>query len=81
MRILKFSTRSCGQCKLVSRQFKLAGIEYEEVMCEDHPDMAEQYGISHVPVVVRLNHKDEETLRLNNLQSIFNAIKDGSLTE
>lgn len=81
MRILKFSTRSCGQCKVVSRQLNLAGVEYKEVMCEDHPDMAEQYGINHVPVVIRLNDKDEETLRLNNLQSILNAIKDGSLTE
>lgn len=71
-RILKFGTSHCGMCKRVSDVFKKEGIEFEDIDCEERPDLAEVYHIRNVPVVIVLYDDDLEVL--SNYGEIINNL-------
>lgn len=68
-RILKFGTSHCGMCKRVSEVFKKEGIEFEDIDCEERPDLAATYHIRNVPVVIIL--EDDDMMVLSNYGEII----------
>lgn len=81
MKILKFSTPTCGQCRMVSKQMKLSGIRFEEVDCttDEGALAAGHFNISHVPCVLIINDDGTEHKRFANFPSILKALKAGEL--
>lgn len=79
MKLLKFSTPTCGQCRFVAQQLKKQGIAYEEIDCtDDHGSLtAGHYNISHVPTVLIVDDEGNATKRFNNLPAILGALKAG----
>lgn len=68
-RILKFGTSHCGMCKRVSDVFKKEGIEFDDIDCEERPDLAAAYHIRNVPVVIIL--EDDDMMVLSNYGEIM----------
>lgn len=43
------ATKACTHCPNLERELKDLGIPYEVLRVEDHPEVAEKYGIRHSP--------------------------------
>ena len=54
---------------MVSKLLNDASIQHEEISCEEHEDLVEQYHITHVPTVVVL-HSDNSIKILNNIAEV-----------
>lgn len=61
-------------CKRVSDVFKKEGIGFEEIDCEERPDLAEVYHIRNVPVVIVLYDNDMKVY--SNYGEIIKNIND-----
>lgn len=46
------ATKTCSHCPNLERELKDLGIDYEVLRVEDHPEVAEKYGIRHSPNLV-----------------------------
>lgn len=69
--IIKFSTPTCGQCKVIDKFFKDKGVEYTNIDCtlEENEDIVAEYHISHVPVVI-IREDDGSQKRFNNIAEV-----------
>ena len=54
-KLLLFKTRTCPNCKIAEKFLTDAGIAYEAVYAEDHPELAKQYGIMQAPTLVSID--------------------------
>lgn len=63
MKLLKLEKYNCAPCKMVESLLEDSGADYEKVNIEDNPDVAMQYGVMGVPVVILLD-EDEEVERV-----------------
>jgi len=83
MEILKFSTPSCGQCRLVAQAMDKNGIKYREIDCTTTEGclFSADYGITHVPTVIVLDVNGKERDRYNNLPAILKAITAGAFKD
>lgn len=79
MQILKFSTSHCGQCMVVTARLRQTNLRGTEVDCEQQPELAEKYGIRHVPVIIVLNDDGSVRDRYTNVPAIMKAISTGVL--
>jgi thioredoxin 1 len=71
MKLIKFYTTWCGPCKTQSmmlKQIDLTGVELIEVDAEADQQLANQYNIQSVPVMILLKH-DAEVVRFTGLTS------------
>lgn len=69
MRILKFYTKSCGQCKVVTNMLDNAGIQHEAIDCEENEELVKKYNIMHVPSVI-IESEDGGMKKLNNITDV-----------
>lgn len=64
MKILKFSQYNCAPCKavnpVVAEFVTRHNAEYEEINCEDEPEIAGKYNIMGVPVVIVIDNGTEK---------------------
>ena len=71
MKILKFYSNTCGPCKVLERNLKEAGIEYEDIDVMDpgiideldDVDLLEYYHIKAVPTLVIIDSQGNEIKR------------------
>lgn len=64
MKILKFGTCHCGQCKMQDKELlKVKDIPVEKIDAEDNEDLANQYNIMKVPTTLVLDDSGNELLR------------------
>ena len=47
-----FATATCPNCKIAASLLDKAGVVFEKVIANDHPDMAREYGIRQAPTLV-----------------------------
>lgn len=72
--ITKFSSAGCGKCKMLEPIFRRIAVEYKRdysisfIDCDvdAYPEKAEQYSITHVPVIV-IEYDGHEVDRVNDL--------------
>ncbi len=53
--IYLFATATCPNCKIAASLLDKAGVVFEKVIANDHPDMAREYGIRQAPTLVIVN--------------------------
>lgn len=72
MKVLKFYSNTCGPCKVLERNLKEAGIEYEDIdvmdpgiidELDDDVDLLEYYHIKAVPTLVIIDARGNEIKR------------------
>lgn len=62
-RLLKFSSKSCQPCKMLSQKLAVLGVPYTEVDIEEHSSMVESYHLLGVPTLVKVDNFGEEVDR------------------
>ena len=60
MKILKFYSPCCGQCKVVAKEFKDHPIDapVKDINVVENPEIAEKYNVISLPTILLLNDKD-----------------------
>ena len=61
MKILKFYSPCCGQCKVVTKEFKDHPIDasVEDINVVESPEVADEYNVKGLPTILLLNDKEE----------------------
>ena len=61
MKILKFYSPCCGQCKVVAKEFKDHPIDVpiEDINVMENPEVADKYNVKGLPTILLLNDKEE----------------------
>lgn len=61
MKVLKFYSPCCGQCKVVVKEFKDHPIDIpvDNINIEESPEIADKYNVRSLPTVLLLNDKEE----------------------
>lgn len=60
MKILKFYTTYCSQCKQQDRLLKdFTDVEIVPVDCDENEELTDKYGVRGLPTLVILNDKEE----------------------
>lgn len=61
MKILKFYSPCCGQCKVVAKEFKDHPIDapIENINVMENPKVADKYNVKGLPTIILLNDKEE----------------------
>jgi thiol-disulfide isomerase/thioredoxin len=76
MKILKFYTKQCGQCRLQSKILEgLEGIEIEPIDCTENEELVEKYGIVSLPVLIILDDNDNIIKRFDGITQLDNIKK------
>ena len=52
---------TCPNCKVAEQLLQKAGVAYEKVIAEEHPDMCRQYGIKGAPTLVITDGENFQT--------------------
>lgn len=64
MRLLKLEQHNCNPCVMVSNYLDSSGVDYDSINIEDNPEVAMEYGVMGVPVVILLDDQDQEVERV-----------------
>ena len=58
---MKFYSPCCGQCKVVTMEFKKnpINVPIEDINIIDNPEIAEKYNVISLPTILLLNDKEE----------------------
>ena len=61
MKILKFYSSCCGQCKVVAKEFKDHPIDapVKDINVMENPEVADKYNVKGLPTILLLNDKEE----------------------
>ena len=61
MKILKFYSPCCGQCKVVAKEFNDHPIDapVEDIDVMENPEVADKYNVKGLPTILLLNDKEE----------------------
>ena len=61
MKILKFYSPCCGQCKVVAKEFKDHPIDasVEDINVMESPEAVDKYNVKSLPTILLLNDEDE----------------------
>ena len=61
MKVIKFYSPCCGQCRVVAREFKdnPINVPIENINVVEEPEIADKYNIKGLPTILLLNDKEE----------------------
>ena len=51
-RVILFATPTCPNCRMAAAMLDKAGVSYEKLIAEEHPDLVAKYGIKQAPTLV-----------------------------
>ena len=49
-----FATRTCPNCRQAERLLQQAGLPYQKVLAEEHPELTTRYGVRQAPTLVAI---------------------------
>ena len=61
MKVMKFYSPCCGQCKVVAKEFKDHPIDapVKDINVMENPEVADKYNVKGLPTILLLNDEDE----------------------
>ena len=61
MKVMKFYSPCCGQCRVVAREFKdnPINVPIENINVVEEPEIADKYNVKGLPTILLLNDKEE----------------------
>ena len=61
MKVIKFYSPCCGQCRVVAREFKdnPINVPIEDINVVEEPEIADKYNVKGLPTILLLNDKEE----------------------
>lgn len=72
MKIFKFFSPTCGPCKVLDRNLKEAGIQYESIDVTDdaNEELITKYGITSVPILLYVGDNGETILKYRGIMTV-----------
>lgn len=72
MKIFKFFSPTCGPCKVLDRNLKEAGIQYESIDVTDdaNEELITKYGITSVPILLYVGNNGETILKYRGIMTV-----------
>lgn len=70
MKILKFYTQSCSQCKQQSKILESLDLEIAEIDCDENEKLVSKYSIRSVPTLVILDSENNVVKKFIGLTTI-----------
>ena len=67
--VMLFTTKTCPNCVQAKRLLEEAGIRYEQVLAEDHPDMVRELGIRQAPTLVLNNDRNQKKIGVGAIRN------------
>ncbi|MBR0437830.1 MAG: ribonucleoside triphosphate reductase [Clostridia bacterium] len=67
--VMLFTTKTCPNCAQAKRLLEEAGIRYEQVLAEDHPDMVRELGIRQAPTLVLNNDRNQKKIGVGAIRN------------
>ena len=69
MKVMKFYSPCCGQCRVVAREFKdnPINVPIEDINVVEEPEIADKYNVKGLPTILLLNAKEECDKYLDNI--------------
>ena len=68
--IILFASATCPNCKMAAMFLDKAGIEYKKLLAEDHPDLANKYGVTQAPTLIVIDGDNaEKIVNLSNIRA------------
>lgn len=52
--LLLFTTQTCPNCRQAERLLQQAGLPYQKVLAEEHPELTTRYGVRQAPTLVAI---------------------------
>lgn len=76
MKLLKFTSPTCGMCRVLTQKMNAAKISYEsvDVSTDEGMHTAERYGVSHLPVVLLIDDDGRVMERYNTMADILRGV-------
>ncbi|MBQ9793778.1 MAG: ribonucleoside triphosphate reductase [Clostridia bacterium] len=72
--VLLFTTATCPNCKIACTLLDKAGVSYEKLLANEHPDLVEQYGIKQAPTLVVIqNGEISKHIGVSDIKKMLNA--------
>ena len=72
--VLLFTTATCPNCKIACTLLDKAGVSYEKLLANEHPDLVEQYGIKQAPTLVVIqNGEVSKHIGVSDIKKMLNA--------
>ena len=69
-KVILFATPTCPNCKAAANFLDKAGIPYEKLMANEHPDLVNEYGVRQAPTLVTISgDKTEKIVNLSNIKA------------
>ena len=61
MKVIKFYSPCCGQCRVVAREFKdnPINVPIENINVVEEPEIVDKYNVKGLPTILLLNDKEE----------------------
>lgn len=61
MKVMKFYSPCCGQCRVVAREFKdnPINVPIENINVVEEPEIADKYNVKDLPTILLLSDKEE----------------------
>ncbi len=74
-KVILFATSTCPNCKMAVHFLKKAGIEFEEVFANDHPELAKKFDVKQAPTLVVISgNKIEKITNLSNIRAFTEQV-------
>lgn len=64
MKILKFYTETCMNCKMLGKVLDKMNVNVEDINANENLTLVDKYNICTTPTLVFLNEKDEEVSKI-----------------
>jgi thiol-disulfide isomerase/thioredoxin len=77
MKILKFFSPTCGPCKVLDKNLKESGLEYEsiDITDESNEELIAKYNIVTIPTILGVDNNGNSVLRYRGVISANDLIK------
>ncbi len=77
-RVMLFTTKTCPNCKMACVFLDNAGLVYEKLFADEHPDLVAKYGIKQAPTLVVVDNGVEivKAANLSNIKKYAEALEN-----
>ena len=75
-KVLLFKTATCPNCKMAVHFLEKAGIEFEEVLADENPELVAEFGVKQAPTLVVISDGNAEVIsNVSNIRAFTESVK------
>ena len=72
-RIVLFATRTCPNCRMARVFLDKAGVEYGEIIADEHKELCDRFGVNSAPTLIVVGQEGyEKIVNVSNIKKYIN---------